>query len=128
MLMILGMLYVIGLMILGILYVMALIASDLLGVVIASIAVLLLFFGWRERRIALGIILAGSAGAAVGAGAYSLLDLLLKTTVSMPVSLMWAGAGFGLAGLAGGVTAGSLEAGIALAKRYSSARRQAATH
>ncbi len=104
-------------MILGILYLIALIASDMLGVAVASVAVLLLFFGWRGRRVALSIILAGGVGAGVGTGAFWLLDVLLKTPVVAQVSLMWAGAGFGLAGLAGGVTAGGLEAVVAILKR-----------
>ena len=104
-------------MILGILYLVLLIASDALGVVVASLAVLLLFFGWRGRRIALSIVLVGAVGAGVGAGAFWLLMVLLKTQVDPEVSVMWAGAGFGLAGLAAGLIAGGLEAVIAIVKR-----------
>src|SRR5437763_2137767 len=97
------------LMILGILYLVLLLASDALGVVVASVAVLLLFFGWCGRRIALSIVLTGAVGGGVGAGAFWLLMVLLKTQVDPEVAAMWAGAGFGLAGLAAGVIAGGIE-------------------
>ncbi|MEA2237500.1 MAG: hypothetical protein QOC81_2224 [Thermoanaerobaculia bacterium] len=104
-------------MILGILYLLALLAGDALAVIVAPAAAVLLFLGWRGRRIALSMITAGTAGAGVGAGVFWLLTVLLKAEVTNELLVMWAGAGFGFAGLAGAALAGGIEMAVAIIKR-----------
>jgi hypothetical protein len=109
------------LMILGIVYLAFLLISYAVGAVILVSGVVLLFLGWRGRRIAASILAVGLLGAAVAAFAFWVLLTMLDAPITREALSMWGAAGFGWGGLVGGLAAGGIEAFVVVWRRLRTA-------
>ena len=104
-------------MILGLLLILVVYALAALGCIIASIALVLLFFRGPARRIGLLVAAAGIVGGVIAAATYWFGTKAFDLGETSDVVWIWAAVGFGVSGFTGGLLAGGLQLVLSFVKR-----------